>query len=323
MDIIEFTLKDDMVGFDALSDLQNSMYEDPYYVRSINNLYADNFIKGFVLLENKEAKASALLFKPLLYSDNKPILFFGHFECESQDVGITLMEYVIKYCKNNYSNYRFIGPVNSGTWYNYKMPTNNFDVLFPGDIAGKLWYPKVMAELGFKEFCAYSTNLQLELKYTQNNVLQGFHIAYFDKEGIRKMLPEIYNITNEAFKTAPLFEEIPYERFRSKYSDDLEFLDTGLMPFVCDSNNEIVAFLVAYPSNNKNILVVKTIARKTGRVYAGIGKLLSNEIVNIAINRNYTKLYHAFMNQTNVSNVLSKNISGNCFKTYSVYSIDI
>lgn len=147
----------------------------------------------------------------------------------------------------------------------------------------------------------------------------GCTIEYLNKSEIMSRMKEIYDLSLEAFKTAPLFQAINFIHFEAKYNQNLKYLDTKFMPFVMDENSKIVAYLLAYPAYDKETLVIKTLARKSGRQFAGLGKLLANELVNKAIDSGYTKIYHALMNQSNVSKVLSRNISGTPCKTYAVF----
>lgn len=322
MKVLEFDISDQN-GFNAMRDLQRSLYSDEFYLAQIGNINPDGFVRGFLTFKDAGPSASSIIYQPSVSIEGSPILFFGYFEALDLESGITLMDHIKSHCIENFPGHQLIGPVNSSTWSNYKIPLNQFEALFPGDVSGKPWYPVILEKTGFDVFCRYNTNIQTQLNFSESNTTGDFHIAYFDKEEIKNRLLEIYDITIEAFKTAPLFQPLNFDVFKNKYSQDLERLDTSMMPFACDGKGDIIAYLVAYPAYESHAMVIKTLARKSGRSYAGAGKFLSNEIVNVAISRNYDKIYHAFMNQMNVSNVLSKDISGACYKSYQVYSLNI
>lgn len=310
----------DSKGLDALCQIRNTLYSNPNDQYLHDNIVRNACIKGFVYGDKTMPEAGLMLYNSDVLIDNQRIVFLGYFDSLNYGAGILLVQYAIDYCKANLPNTILVGPVNGSTWGNYRLPVNAFESLFPGDIAGKDYYPDIFNDLGFEVYCKYSTHIQSVLIPDSSKPVNGCKIEYLNKSEIMSSMNEIYELSMEAFKTAPLFQPIDFTLFETKYNQSLKQLDTKLMPFVKDSNNKIVAYLLAYPSYDKEALVIKTLARKSGRQYAGLGMLLANEIVNQAIGLGYKKIYHALMNQSNVSKVLSRNISGTPCKNYSVYS---
>lgn len=320
--VIEFDYTDKEI-LEAMIQLRRSLFEKPYDQFQFGNAIFNQFIKGFTLCDDGFHAASLILFRTDLVTDHKPIIFFGFFDAIDFESGAQLMEAVQRYCKINHPGSLLIGPVNSSTWGTYRMAVNHFDSLFPGDVAGKPHYPEILEKRGFKVHCSYSSNLQTLLRPVYPNELNGFRIVYLSKEDIIGRMQEIYDLSMDAFRLSPLFQPIGFDEFKAKYSSDLVKLDAGLMPFAMDEKDALAAYLLAYPSFSPETLTVKTLARKSGRQYAGLGKLLANEIVSKALKSGYNRMIHAFMNQSNVSNVLSKNISGQAFKCYHVYSYEL
>ncbi len=306
-------------GLKALCNIRNTIYTSSYDRIQPENINLNQFLKGFVIGDKSLPEAGLILYKSGLLMDNKQVLLFGYFDSLNFNSGTSILDYVINYCKLNYPDTFLIGPVNSSTWDNYRLPVDVFKSLFPGDMAGQDFYPEMLNQLGFDVYCKYSTHIQTELNRVYSNEINGFRIVYLSKSEIISRLNEIYDLSMDAFKTAPLFQTIQFNLFEAKYKQSLIQLDTSFLPFVLDSNNKIVAYLLAYPSYEQHTLVVKTLARKSGRQFAGLGKLLANEIVNKAIDLGYKRIFHAFMNQSNVSNILSRNIAGMPCKSYAVY----
>ena len=313
----------DSKGLDALCQIRNTLYSNPNDQYLPENIILNAGIKGFVYEGKTMPEAGLMLYHSDVIIEHQKVVLFGYFDALNNETGKLIIQYAIDYCKANFPNTILVGPVNGSTWGNYRLPLNAFDSLFPGDIAGKDYYPEIFNDLGFEVHCKYSTNMQSVLMRESSKPVNGCTIEYLNKSEIMSRMEEIYDLSMEAFKTAPLFQAIDFIHFEAKYNQSLKYLDTQFMPFALDANNKIVAYLLAYPAYDNEALVIKTLARKSGRQFAGLGKLLANELVNKAIDSGYSKIYHALMNQSNVSKVLSRNFSGTPCKNYAVYMYKI
>ena len=88
-------------------------------------------------------------------------------------------------------------------------------------------------------------------------------------------------------------------------------------------DKEICAFSSCYLNFNKDTIVVKTIARKLGRTYAGLGRSIADAITQIALEKGYSNILHAFMHQQNSSKSLSKKQNAIALKNYALYELCI
>lgn len=309
---------EDQASLKELQQFQDSLHGES----SDNAVDKSNFLKGFMAYSGDKPEAGVVLFRTEL-SSPLPVLFFGHIEARSLDTGSALMNTMVEYCRAHHPAHKLIGPVNSSTWSQYRLALDNASPLFPGDIAGNLLYPAILANCGFAVLHRYYTNLQSDMTFKKPVKLDDFKIRYVTKDKMVNLLDEIYEMTMDAFRLSPLFNIAPPEAFRQKYRQQLQYLNTGLMPLVFGADGKLAGYAVCYPAYDSEAMVVKTIARKTGREYAGVGRMLAAETVRLALDNGYKKQYHAFMFSDNHSANLSELFNGVRARTYAVYYLNI
>jgi len=321
MNIVTFDI-DDQCALTQFEELACELYQhdNNRYASQINQINHTLFIKGFLLLDQKKVQARCLLYDPDLHHENKPLIFFGNFEAANVSSGTQILQSVIAYYRQHYPAYQLTGPINGHTWNDYRIAVNHHAQLFPYDISSGSFYHDLLLKSGFRILHHYYTNLQTNLQFQKTFESADFKVTFFSKKQFEEKLPEIYQLTIEAFEQAVLLSPLSEEQFVTKQMQLLSMLDMDLLPFVIDRQNRIAAYALCYHGFEQDTLIVKTIARKKGRKYAGIGRLLSAKIIRIAADRRITKIYHAFMHENNLSTKLSKNMYGERIKTYALYA---
>ncbi len=322
MEITTFHLEES----DKLEDfysLQWNLYTDnPGYVKQVNLIDTIAFETGFILIGDGNTLARGVVYRTQLRMEGKEILFLGNFEALTLEHGLYFLKNIKPVLKRFLSGMLLLGPINGSTWNNYRLSVGENSCLFPGDISNPSFYPDVFEQAGFSFYAQYYTQVQTSFS-TDLKIPLGYSIQYLNKNDWIDALEIIYTITMAAFAKAPLFSKITYESFRKKYVAMLISLDTNLMPLVLDENSEIVGYAVAYLSPFDNSMTAKTIARKAGIRYAGVGRLLSAEIMQLAKKYKVDKLYHAFMHQDNSSKALSAKYNAVTIKQYRLYKISL
>lgn len=321
MEIRVFNI-DTAEAIDDLFALQDEL-NDAAEARQLKQLDDDHFIKGMLCYTEKGPAASLILFGTSIRSGEKDVLFFGHFEALDMQAGLKLAEALLVYCNTHYKGYRLVGPVNGSTWNRYRLADGDTRALFANDIPGNPLYTSILRDSGFDILHSYITNQQTDMVFKGAISAEEFRICTIEKAQVEELLGDIHAMTMESFKLSPLFSPAPESIFRKKYLEQLQFLDTSLMPVAFDRHGKLVGYTVCYPAAKPHTLVVKTIARKTGRAYAGVGRLLSEKIVEIAVVKQYKKLLHAFMYDQNKSAALSRLFNGEPVKTYHIYYKDL
>lgn len=86
--------------------------------------------------------------------------------------------------------------------------------------------------------------------------------------------------------------------------------------------HKLAGFIFAIPNlydENKQSIIVKTLARNPARKYTGITQLICDMITQYASENHITTIYHAFMHVTNKSVSASAKFSGHDFRKYTLY----
>jgi hypothetical protein len=248
---------------------------------------------------------------------------FGHFEALDIESGVSILQHLHHKIKSEFNRGTIIGPMNGNSWFNYRIALSNFDLLFKNDITNPAYYLEIFVKAGYKEAHHYLTNLQTNVEFIQQNTISDYTIVFFNQEELNHRIIEIYHITMEAFKHAPFFIPIPFSVFEIQFKSQLQLIDLRVSPFVINSKNELCAYCSCYLTNDGERMVVKTIARKQGRQYAGLGRLLSYAIINKANEEKVNAILHAFMHLENSSKSLSERYKGINIKQYGLYQCEL
>jgi hypothetical protein len=320
MKILEFDIEN-MEALDKFRIFGNSLYEGEKenYAWQANDISEDRFLKGYLCYEGEEIVARAALYSAWVDHEGRPVLYFGNFEASGLEAGKEMLSAVIRDKKTLYAGHALIGPVNGSTWKNYRIALNNFSSAFPMDIVSKDFYPGLFSSNGFEILYRFNTNVQTRLEWKKPYVNDAFRVVYFNEEQFSERLEEIYEVTMEAFSHAPFFTIVDKDSFIEKYRVQMPYIDTSLVPFALDGDGSICGYCSCYMGYDNKSLVLKTLARKQGKPYAGIGRILSQEAVRNTIDRGAESMFHALMHESNDSNSLSAYFYGEPFKHYAVY----
>lgn len=314
MNIVEINLKNanDKIEFDSI---MYNLYFDFNYIDVHNTIDFNNLNTAFILKSNNDIVARIALFN----GNDSNIKFFGHFEALNLESGVELLNHVIKFIKEKDIKNQLIGPINGTTWYPYRIALNNEHSLFSNDLCQASYYSDVLESCGLIKKEIYYTNIQTNFISRNIPLKSEFKIRTLNHEELKSKAKEIHEITMKAFQHSPFFTPLPYEVFEQQFLKQLHQINHELSPFILDSNGNICAYSSCYESNNGEGIVVKTIARRLERQFAGLGRILSNEISSIATGKNYKFIMHAFMHQNNKSKILSEKFNGIPLKTYALY----
>ncbi len=291
------------------------LYNDEDYIKQHNTVFLNTLTTCFVALNNQQIESRIVLYR----TTTDDTYYFGHFEALTKESGITILQHALKYCQQNFKQGTLIGPINGHTWNPYRLALNNSTYYFKNDLCNPLYYNDIMSYCGLFISEQYETHLQSKFDTEHHSLNPAFTITFFNENELKDRCQEIYDITMSAFKSSPFFIAIPYEIFEHQFKKQISQIDLNLSPFVTDTNHQICAFSSCYKSTDGKGLVVKTIARKAGRQYAGLGRNISEHIVQKAQEFHLETIIHAFMHQDNHSKLLSERFHGKTLKTYALY----
>ncbi len=320
MQVVELNIEfeKDRIDFNSILD---ELYSNQEYIDMLKQVYRQNLISVFILKNHERILARVSLYA-FDKNENSNTFLFGHFEALDIESGVSILQHLHRKIKSEYNHGTIIGPMNGNSWFNYRIALSNFDLLFKYDVTNPAYYFEIFEKSGYKVAHHYFTNLQTNVELIQQNMMSDYSIVFFNQEELNHRIIEIYHITMDAFKYAPFFIPIPFSVFEIQFKSQLQLIDLRVSPFVINSMNELCAYSYCYLINNGDSMVVKTIARKQGRQYAGLGRLLSNAITTKAIEVKVNAIIHAFMHVENSSKSLSERYKGVTLKQYGLYQCE-
>tara|TARA_B100000683_G_scaffold217531_1_gene213553 strand:- start:15339 stop:16316 length:978 start_codon:yes stop_codon:yes gene_type:complete len=293
----------------------------------------EEFLKVCVVLfENGIPKGRVgIYFNPNL----NLIATLGAYECvDNERYWKLILNESIRVCKEEGIS-SIIGPMSGSTWNDYRFidPTFNSKDMFFGEAYNSDAYPNHFKAFGFKKLAEFCSSIDTTTKFKgvaveeskQRFLNKGITFRSIELETYQSELLKVHRFCNEAFSNNFLFTPISKERFLNKFIPLQKIIDSRLV-LLAEYNDELVGVVFCFPdlySKTKKRLVIKTLARKNGKKFEGIGKMLGFMAIKKARELGYQDIIHALMLKDNFSNHLSKNSMGKEYKNYSLFKIDI
>ncbi len=230
-----------------------------------------------------------------------------------------------------------LGPVAGSTWFSYRLMTQT-EVTQLG-ASGTLgqrppfllepWNTEAEVEswkqAGFSEYLTYHSALATQQSHPTDLRMADLERKFkevvirsptLEEPSLSHDLAALHTLSLDAFAGNPLYSPLPLSAFESLYRPLL-----GRVPldwvWLAQHNGQLVGFLFAYPDSS-GTLVLKTLAIRSGRAYAGLGRHLSNLFHQKAFAIGVKEVIHALMWDGNESAVLSAK-RGDVIRRYAVF----
>ncbi len=295
--------------------------EEPY--RGKDKLY-------FIQLDDEEVVIATMIYFPntSMKVDDIKATCFGYFEARNHPEGVKEMFKALKSQIND--NEILFGPMNGSTWDNYRIAINLFQPSFPMDVSNPAYYPKLLAHAELEVAKSYASHIDKKFVYDKEKIqmkhdqlkAQGARIRNINLDDFDQELDKVYDLCMSSFTNSFLFSTIERKEFKSRYLAMKPYLQADYIWFVVDDSDDLkgMMFALSYPGpNNTKAYMAKTLARVPDKRYAGIGSVLSALLMEKAQEDGCSFGVHAFMEDKNVSNVLSGRFSGEPAKMYHLY----
>ncbi|MDQ3393186.1 MAG: hypothetical protein M3512_03600, partial [Bacteroidota bacterium] len=164
--------------------------------------------------------------------------------------------------------------------------------------------------------------LQREQEFEQLEVkIRNIRMDEYEDE-----LKKLYGFLSSALKNNFLFTPISWEAFYANYLKAASFINPEYVLLAENLKGDIIGFIFSYDdliNTSKKNLVFKTIVRDAAKKWAGLGHVMSNQVIRKVKNKGYDCFIHAFMLEQGSSTGLSKSFKGNIYKNYSLYGLKI
>lgn len=223
-----------------------------------------------------------------------------------------------------------IGPVNGSTWHSYRFVTwSSAQAPFFMEPQNPIEYPQYFLHSGFTSLAKYYSAITDDLSADELVVAAledkmsrlGVSIRKLDVRDFERDLEQIHSLCAESFKNNFLYSPTSKSAFISQYAAVRQFVQPELV-LLAEQYDQVVGFVFAIPNiadPNRQTLIVKTLARRPARRYAGLGHLLLSRVQRQAQSMGYTRAIHALMHEDNDSVALS-NRYAKTIRRYELYA---
>lgn len=227
-----------------------------------------------------------------------------------------------------------IGPMDGNTWRAYRLVSDaGSEPPFLLEPWNPLEWNAHFAAAGFAPLATYHSSATRDLASQDERVPQaagrlragGVRLRALDPARFVEELERIHALSVDAFARNFLFTPVSREEFVAQYRPIERYVDPRLV-LVGERGGELGGFLFAVPDllqaqrgAKVDTVVVKTVAVRPGRAYAGLGAWLAAECHGRAAQAGFTRAVHALMHDANNSANISRRYA-QVLRRYTLYA---
>lgn len=318
--------------FHLFDEVKHHVYESTSIVFRQNDDLNTEFLDHCLVVLDSDIPVARLAVynNPELYYMSQKACCIGNFESlQLTNIVKLLISEVTTWAKEQGFKY-IIGPMNGSTWDNYRFSAHRNNPLFLSEPFHHLYYNDLFKTSGFDVILNYQSRIERNIsadnakvaQKIEESALNGFTIREFDANNLETELENLYPLATGAFERNQLYTSISKETFFKKYAGIIKQLGTRYV-LLAEKNNEIIAFVFAFQNlleQNRKQIVYKTIARKYGKEYAGIGHVVALEVMKRALEDGMQDAIHAFMIYDATSTEISNNFNSQPYSEYALYA---
>ncbi|HRE83198.1 MAG TPA: hypothetical protein PLN52_19290 [Opitutaceae bacterium] len=228
-----------------------------------------------------------------------------------------------------------VGPMDGNIWRRYRFITEpgSEPPFFLEPVNPPLW-PLWWETAGYAPLASYYSTVANNLAWRDPRVetvatrlrAAGIVIRAITRTNFVDDLRRIYDVSVESFQENYLYTPLPADAFLSQYLPLKDRVVPDLILLAEDKNNRPVGYVFVVPDLAQAMrtpqapittVIVKTLAVRPGRAYAGLGAWLLAEVHEAARRLGYTRAIHALMHETN----RSRNLSAHYAETIRRYTL--
>jgi L-amino acid N-acyltransferase YncA len=236
-----------------------------------------------------------------------------------------------------------IGPINSNTWHRYRLVERDYSQeslpafsAEPYDLDYKDQLA-ILADFRFTVAARYYSSLFTfesrthsiadsvadikQYAHTQSWYMPAIEPGGFARDcDFQTLLAEIYSLSCQAFADNYLYQPISFEEF-SKLYQGLKNIIIDFPPVLCrsKSSGELLGYCLILPYLQDTILF-KTIARKPGAQFGGIGKAMVQTAISRYLERGYSRGVFALYKDDGSSRYMQDSFGAQIFRSYALFS---
>lgn len=227
-----------------------------------------------------------------------------------------------------------IGPMDGSTWHSYRfIAERGSEPPFFLETEHPAEWPDWWQAAGFRPLATYYSAMTDDLAWVDPRAARAEERLRSEGVALRCLQPErfeaelraIHALSLEAFAGNFLYTPVGAEEFVSRYRR-VEWIVRPEFVWLAERAGELVGFVFCLPDQTQAArggritnLIVKTLAVRPGRAYAGLGAVLMPPVRAAARAAGFTRLIHAFMHEANPSLRLSAHYARS-FRRYVLLS---
>ena len=259
--------------------------------------------------------------------------FIGHYAATDAAAGVALLGHACADLAGHGCTLA-IGPVDGSTWRRYRLVTDRSPeppfLLEPDHPAD---WPAHFEASGFHPLARYSSAVATELEREEPAVGRiagrlsdsGVIIRPLDLSQFEDELLRVHAVTADAFQKHLLYSPVDAAEFVAEYGPFRDLLVPDLV-LLAEQDDRPVGFAFALPDwlearrgGPVTTAILKTLAVRPGRAYAGLGHVLGCRVQAAARRLGYRRVIHALMHDGNTSRSLSRRYARR-FRGYTLFA---
>lgn len=273
------------------------------------------------------ARASVWLNGPRL-QPNQATGLIGHYAAQSLEAGRAILEFACEVLARA-GCVSAIGPMDGSTWKSYRLVSELcLEASFLLEPHNPLSWNAHFLDSGFAVLASYHSSLSLNPTpdprvpdVRQRLTRSGVTTRAADPAQLEADLEALFDLALESFSGNFLYTALAKPDFLKLYRPLLEQLPAGFTR-IAEHDGRAIGFAFAVPDllrPQPDTLILKTVGVRPGRVYAGLGRVLGDELHDLARAAQMPRVIHALMYDANVSANSSARTSG-VIRRYALYS---
>ncbi|MEM1058022.1 MAG: GNAT family N-acetyltransferase [Verrucomicrobiota bacterium] len=263
--------------------------------------------------------------------EGKKVAALGAYQAQSRDAASQLLSEALEQLKNVDCS-MVIGPMNGDTWHSYRLMTEAGDEPpFLMEPWNPTEWPQDFLDAGFRPLTTYFSARTNDLTTRDSRIpkvqarleANGIRIRPFRLEEFEAELDRIFDVSLASFPANYLYTPISREEFHRLYLPAKPLVHPQLV-LIAEQGDEPVGYVFALPNAKPGSdqmpsdIIVKTLAVRPGRAYAGLGAWLLDEVHTYAHQLGFRSAIHALMHENNNSLNLSGR-SSTIIRRYTLY----
>ena len=261
----------------------------------------------------------------------RPVGAIGHLAVTGRDAAVALLRHAAARLRAA-GRHLAVAPLDGTTWRRYRLVTDTSPrPPFLMEPATPIDWLHHLAAAGFDPLFRYWSGIDGNLDVPDERADawgdgladRGLTVRPFALDRLDGELAGIHGLTLEAFADAALFRPVERDRFVTRYRRLLPLMQPAFT-LIAEADGHAAGYLLAYPDlaqarrgDPVDTLVLKTIAVRRGRRFAGLGRYLAHRVRRSAAAAGYRYVIHALMREGGISTAWSRR-RGSVLRRYAV-----